>query len=254
MKRAIVFASVCLLATVCFAQRQESYHNHERHFSFVLPKGWEYVPEDSLSANEKKAIERIWKHNKTVVLCQKIGADYFATPYIMVRFASTEEHSEAVFEMLWESEEGKAKMLEGQERMIKRLQKAEGCLPKSWKDAKRIQANIGYDVDKHALFQTMELHHKNIGRIIAVTVRLLGSHRITLLRCFADGKNADAFVELVYDIVDSFRYEEGYGFGESKGIAPGLTKKLLGRGIWSWIWPILGISLLFWLLGRWAKS
>ena len=254
MTRIIIILSICFSAIVCFSQEQLRYYNSEHHFSFVLPEDWEYVPEDSLSANEKKAIERIWKHNKTVVLCQKIGADYFATPYIMVRFASTEEHSEAVFEMLWESEEGKAKMLEGQERMIKRLQKAEGCLPNSWKDAKRIQANIGYDVDKHALFQTMELHHKNIGRIIAVTVRLLGSHRITLLRCFADGKDADAFVELVYDIVDSFRYDEGCGFGEAKGIAPSLVQKLLGNTWQSWLLWAVGIIIVSWLIHRWVSG
>ncbi|UCH89279.1 MAG: hypothetical protein JSV49_01130 [Thermoplasmata archaeon] len=241
------------MSTVCFAQEKQRHHNPEHHFSFELPEGWEAIPENDLPNRDRELLKDTFE-KETVALCQKIGAEYFTTPYILVQFFGNGEINEFELDKLLVSNVGKSIMLKSREEMIQRLQKAEGCLPNPWKGAERINVEVDYDKDRHISFETAKLYHNNVGHIISTSVKLLGSHRMVALQCYADGEDAEGFLDLVDEVVDSFAYDEGYGFGEGEGVAPGLTKKLLGRGIWSWIWPILAISVFFWLLGRWAKS
>jgi len=252
MPRIIFIVGVCLLTTVCFAQEQERYNNQERHFSFVLPQDWEVIPENQLPSEDRELIENTFRKSKPVAVCQEVGTKYFTTPYILVLFRSTEEVPETEIEKVFRDQ--KDILMKNLKKRIELLKKTEGGFPKSWQGAKQRGVKVDYDRDRHISFEIAKLHQKDVGSIAVVTVKLLGSHRMVTLHCFADGTASENFLNVVNDVVDSFRYEEGYGFGEAKRIAPGLTQKLLGRGIWSWIWPILGISLLFWVLGRWARG
>jgi len=254
MKRTTLFISILLLATACLAQEQTKYESSEHHFSFMLPEGWEAIPADSLSKEERNNIEQIFNSSTPVTLCQESGADYFSTPYILVQFVSTEEYSESVLEKVWDSEIGRKQLRESQGKLIVRLQKAEGCLPKSWIDAKATNTKIIHDKNRHLSFETIELYHKTIGKVVEATVRILSSHRLIILYCFSDAENSEKFLNLVNNVVDSFRYDEGYEFGGGKGVASAMTRKLFGGSIWSWIWPIIAISIVFWLINRWVKN
>ena len=250
--RVITILCVFFSATASLAEGSHVYHNTDMHFSFILPEGWEQIPVDELSREDRKALERDFT-SKTTFVCQKIDAEYLTIPCILVQIKSTEEVRETELEKLFlQNKEMTLKVLRTN---IEGIQKAEGpTMLKSWKGAKQVEIDAYYDKGKHASFETARLRHKNGGDIVLVTVKLLGSHRMASLQCFADGEDAEGFLDLVDEVVDSFAYDKGYGFGEGKGIAPGLTKKLVGRGIWSWILPILGISVFIWLLRRWAQE
>jgi len=237
---------------VGFGQDQSRYYNSEWHFSFSLPKGWEHIPVDELPSKERKTLDKGFM-SKTLAVCQKIDAEYFTTPYILVQIRSSEELSEAFIEKIFTEHGERTK--KALEINTSNLQKGEGLsMLKHWKGAKRVKTKFEYDKNKHISFEMAELYHGNLGKLIAVTVKLLGSHRMASLRCFAEGDDAENLLDLVDEVVVSFAYDKGYGFGETKGVAPGLVRKLFGGSIWSWVWPILGISIFSWLLRRWATN
>jgi hypothetical protein len=252
MKRCLVVIGICFFATICLGQGQSRYHNSNHHFSFMLPEGWEYIPVGELSSEEIKTLKNPFKLSKTVALCQKIGAEHFTTPYIVVRFRSSEEMPEAAIETVFL--EHKEITVRNLEVMIGLLQNAEGCLPKFWEGAERKEAEVEYDKDRHISFETAKLYHKSVGEIVVVTVKVLGSHRMVTLRCYADGEDVENFLDLVNRVVDSFSYDKGYGFGEGKGIAPGLAQKLLGNTWQSWLLWAVGVIIVSWLIRRWVTS
>lgn len=253
MKRCLVVMGICFFATSCFGQTQSTYHNPAWHFSFVLPKGWEYIHEEDLPSNYRRTIEKSFSFKSTTVtVCQKIGAEYFATPYILVQIKSSEEMSEVEVEKFFLKR--RKFLLENLEMMIDFLQKAESGMLKSWKGAERIGGEVEYDKNRHISFETAKLYHKSVGDIIAVTVKLLGSHRMATLRCYVDGEDAENFLNLVNRVVDSFKYDMGYGFGEAKGIAPGWARKLLGNTWQSWLLWAVGVIIVSWLIHRWVSG
>jgi hypothetical protein len=249
MGRLTIIVGVCLLATVCLGQEESTYHNPDYHFSFVLPEGWETIENDDLPVQEKSLIESTFEKSMPVALCQKIDGKYLSPPYILVLFRSTEEVPESEVEKLFS--QGDEIMMLNLKKRILLLQEAEGAYPNSWKGAKEQRAEVNYDRDRHILFETARLQHQRIGEAIAVTVKALGSHRMVTLHCFGDERSSRDFLDLVNSLVDSFSFDEGYGFGESGGLA-GTTRKL-SKKVWYWIGPGGVILILVLLLGRWAR-
>lgn len=253
MKRCLVIIGICFFAATCFGKERSKYHNSDWHFSFVLPQGWEYIHEEDLPNNYRRIIEKSFSFKSTTVaVCQKIGADYFKTPYMLVQIKSSEEMSEVEVENFFLK--GRKILLKNLEMIIDFLQKAESGMLKSWKGAERIGEEVEYDKDRHISFETAKLYHKSVGDIVAVTVKILGSHRMATLRCYADGENAENFLNLVDEVVDSFTFDKGYGFGEARGIAPSLVQKLLGNTWRSWLLWAVGIIIVSWLIHRWVSG
>lgn len=250
MSRVAVVISICFLAVACFAQGRLSYRNSDWHFSLVSPEGWEFIPEDELPNGFRERLEKEFE-SETVAICKKVDADYFETPYIIVQIKSSQEIPEkSLHELFVEHRELALKVLE---KNAENLQRGKHfSMLKFWNGAKRTRTDFQYDKLRHIAFETAELHHKSLGKIIAVTVKLLGSHRMASLQCFADGEDAKGFLDLVDEVVDSFAYDRGYGFGEGRGIAPGLTQHLQKKSRKSWILWVVVIIVFSWLTHRWV--
>ena len=60
---------------------------------FLLPEGWEYITEDALPNKYRTTLKEQFI-SKTLAICQKTGAEYFTTPYILVQVKSSQEMSE----------------------------------------------------------------------------------------------------------------------------------------------------------------
>jgi hypothetical protein len=89
--------------------------------------------------------------------------------------------------------------------------------PGTWNRAKLANADSYYDADRHVYFETIELHKPNradAGSFIEFRAIFLGSHRQTSFRFVWQGDDPDGFREYAHSIVDSFSYDDGYGFGE----------------------------------------
>lgn len=247
-----VIISVCLLATVCFGQEETTYNNPNCHFSFDIPEGWEVIDVNDLPDENRESLRYTFS-KPTVALCQKLGAEYFTTPCIYIQFRASKDIKEDKLHTLFSLDIGKGALRKGCEDMIQALQKAEGCLPKSWKGAKRIDVKVDYDKDRYISYETAKLYHDKVGHIISVAVKPLGSHRMVTFHCFADGEDTKNFRGLVNQIINSFSYEKGYGFGEDGGPASGF-KRILSRKVLYWTVPTVVIFVLLFVLERWARG
>ena len=254
MLRVIWILSTCLLTTVCFGQEQLRYYNSKEHFSFELPRRWDYIPVEDLPVDIRESIDNFFPKGGALAICQKVGNKYLEPPYILVQGGSTREVSETLFDKMWRSKEGRDSFLRKKEETIRCIQNAEGYLPKSWKGAKLVEKEIEYDTNRHISFETLEFYHDSVGKIIVATVRALGSHRLAVLRFYLEGDDAENFWDLVEEVSESLKYDEGYGFGETKGVAPGLTQKLLGNTWQSWLLWAVGVIVVSWLIRRWVAG
>ncbi|MHC4571058.1 MAG: hypothetical protein ACYS0C_03130 [Planctomycetota bacterium] len=254
MGRVTIIISVCFLATLCLGQEGSRYHNSKEHFSFELPEEWEAIPLEELPTEHKQAIDNFFPKGGALGVCRKIGNKYLEPPYILVQGGSIGKVSETVFDEMWRSTEGRDDFLRKKEKTIRRIQNAEGYLPKSWKGAKLVEKGLDYDAGRHISFETLKFYHTNVGRIVVATVRALGSHRIIVLRFYLDGNDAENFTDIVEKIMESFSYDKGYMFGETKGENSGFIRAFTRKAIWYSILFVGGISILYMILERWVKS
>lgn len=254
MTRIIGILSTCLLATICFGKEGFRYHNSEKHFSFELPEEWEVIPLEELPSEHKQAINDFFPKGGALAVCRKIGNKYLEPPYILIQGGSTGKVSEAVFDEMWRSTEGRDSFLRKKEKMIKNIQNADGYLPKSWKGAKLVEKELDYDTSRHISVETLKFYNIEVGKIVVATVRALGSHRMIVLRFYLDGKDAENLTDIVEKIIDSFYYDKGYMFGETKGKISVFTRAFTRKFILYSILSVGGISILYMILGRWVKS
>jgi hypothetical protein len=252
VSKTVLLLIFSLLTNVSFSQEQ--YHNAANNFSLMLPEGWEVLSADELDIEQRDLIEQTFRRSSPLAVCREVGADLFETPYILIQYGSTEEFSESVIEQLWLTETGRDKVKNSQKKLMSRIKNAEGCLPSSWKGAEEIGTQIDYDKNRHLSFEMIEMYSDGLGELMAITVRFLGNHRVTVLYCFADGENAEDFLELVSDIADSFSYDKGYGFGEGGGTTSVFIRAFIRRSVLYMAITVGGISLLIWILRRWAES
>lgn len=209
MTRIVVIVSFCFLATVCFGQEQKTYRDKVRNFSFVMPDGWTAVGGRLLAKEDKEPFEQTFK-GEIVGLCHKEGTEQFVSPYIMVQAVGTGKTEETEVEEKLQSAYGK-KLLR------KRAKKIKDILPRVGEGARVTESEYKYDEALHASFSRIELDHQSVGEIVLVSVELLGSYRMITLHFYADGDDCLDISELVDEVVASFSYTEGYGFGEGKG-------------------------------------
>jgi hypothetical protein len=216
MKRVFLILWFCFFSSLCFGQRIRFYVQDEP-FQFMTPDGWHNVPRPKLPSEHLEALEEVF--GETILAVSKLtDADYFISPYIITQLETTGTTSEHEIENLIKTGEGRDKALEKLE---------EGAAILTWvgEGAELAEADIEYDEEKHAIITTMELDYSGVGNILVISVEMLGSYRKTTLHFYADGPDTKHMSDLVAEILDTFSYEFGYGFGGGMGTPEESTVK-----------------------------
>jgi len=244
MARVIVIIGVCFLATVCSAQQE--YSNSKWHFSLTVPEDWEVITEDMLLSEHTEELEIRFEDVEILALCQEAG-DEDEKNSMLVQARNIGDAKEGlVLEALYEDrlrsdqnwKVGKFYLKGFRADLIEQGQIAKKSKYKSY---------IYYDSDRHIFFEKIVLPRKRGGAIGISTVRLLGSNRITILSFNLYGEAPEDLLGLLEEVVDSFTYDEHYGFGEATGID---VVKIL----WYWLFPGFGTVIVMFLLYKWIAS
>lgn len=255
--RFMMIIAMSLFGVLSSTHAQYQYHGDKLKFSFILPEGWERTPDDKLSEYYRFLLNDIRPEPMEMEVFSVSFADSLKTPYIYLESSIDTSESEKKLEENYLSYKGREheyidNYQKAWQRNIDRLRTGRrGGAPKSWKGARLIGTDFYYDQEKHAVFKTIELYHERVGKILYVRVRLLGSRRCTSLICYWDGEEPDDFLDLLDGIIDSFSYNEGYGFGETAGVITAYKKKASRKKFWLLV--TVGIPIVIFLLYRWAE-
>lgn len=200
---------VCLIGVFVFLFAgqifgQDKYRDYDEKFSFTLPDGWEAIPADKLPAETSKAITNSFKDH-VLALCQERGSDYLMSPSILVQSRAYEGSAENAAILL-----GSPK---GSESLIAEAKTVARWLSRRQEGKFDVTYTDGYfDDDRHIGYGEVETENKDGTKIFVVMLKFLGADSITVLRCYWHGTYSDEFQDLVYELVDSFSYENGYAF------------------------------------------
>lgn len=248
--------AMSLLGVLPSVHAQDQYHNDKLKFSFLLPEGWERTPDDKLSEYYLFIFDAVRDKMMAMELFSVVSEDSLRTPYIYLEGSIDTSKSEKELEEHYLSYKGREheyieNYQKAWQRDIDRLRAGRGGVPRVWKGARLVGSDFYYDQDKHATFETIELCHERVGKILYEDIRLLGSRRYVSLSCYWDGEDPDEFLDLLDGIVDSFSYDEGYGFGEIVGVVSAYKEKASRKKVWLLL--TVGIPIAFFLLYRWAE-
>lgn len=221
MVRTIVIAGICFMATVCFAQ--ETYYDDIGHFSFRIPKGWEYIYEDELPSSHREQLKETYKA-RVLVLCMEAGADYLVPPYIVVTLEGYEKPKasglveQEMIPLDWEEHIlSEFDLYTSIEKRIKQIQEAEGSLPQHWQDAEVVRTDVKYYKTANIARGTAELYKEDVGQILSAIVKLQGSYRVATLHGYGEGDDPTSFRKAIAMVESSFAYDDGYRFGQDMG-------------------------------------
>lgn len=244
MARVIVIVGVCFLATVCFAQQE--YNNSKWHFSSMVPEGWEVITDDMMLSKSTEELEIRFEDVEILALCQEAGDEDEKNSMLIQARSIGEAKEGLVLEALYED-----RLRSDQNWKVGKLYLKDfrGDLIEQGEVARKAKykSQIYYDSDRHIFFETIVLPRKRRGAIGISTVRLLGSNRVTILSFNLYGGDTEQLFGLLEEVVDSFTYDEHYGFGEATGID---AVKIL----WHWLFPGFGTIIVAFLVYKWVAS
>jgi hypothetical protein len=229
---------------------QEIFRVEDANCSFEIPESWELVAEDGDLKNgtiiEHFFIdENITTRNTSFRSGHKYNI-YLSTevnPKIIDKKAEARRISIS-------TEPKKQEVLDKSfEFLLKQMKRQPG----NWDKAKLANADCYYNVDTHAFFKTLVLNKADVGYFIKFHAIFLGNSRETVFKFLWEGNNPDAFLDYAHSIVDSFSYDDGYGFGEgSDGIT--LDLETVSKNQYFWLLPSIGFIVVIFLIRKWASS
>lgn len=258
MKPIIAVFFISFLASHCLAQ-QQIYISEEQHFSFIPPEGWELISKDEIPSRYEMMAKRLIIRQTRIeaVLYPENNSQDAIFPCIIIEAKIFEHTHSKEAEKDAKEEVERANQSDDVGKGIKSLfffLKGDSVLvPRSWKGAKKIDSEVYYDAKRHILFDMVTLSNKEDREIVVAIVKLLGDRRMITLTCFWDGEDSQDFIDLLNEFVDSFSYDEGYGFGENS-IVSKLVQKSVGNTWESWVIWIIGGMVVSWLIRRWVAS
>ncbi len=192
----LIILSMCFLALLGLAPRQNVYHNLEGHFSFVLPDGWlEYSQKDL--ATENQQVEDISDKDKPILVAfyKKIGPIIYADMNIQIDAEGRVPEDDIQKNLL--SSQGQQQLVGGVQTLVN---------DKSIEFWKML-----YDKEKNIIYSKMWVNdgrQKQI-RISAMLLSSYGFATVTISSLEKDLKNNLAdFTQ----IIDSFRFDDGFGY------------------------------------------
>ncbi len=212
MKHIVIYIIAFFLMTNT-ALGQGRYRIEKANCSFILPETWEFVSERVSNPSKSTLIITLFI-DKTIPTRKPFilsGHEYNVYIENMISPKRPEAKTEKRFLSIMADE--KQEVLDGR---IEFMFKQGYGIPKKWKGADFIDADLYYDQDRHVKIETIEMYKANVGRLTSVTAIFLGSSRETIFNFLWEGENSESFFDSTYTVIDSFEYDQGHGFGEGK--------------------------------------
>jgi hypothetical protein len=180
-----------------------AYHDHFRHFSIILPKGWARIPQKALLAKRDELIQLMPSGSdvfKNLIVGFHIEEkDYFQYPYICVFY---DEKDLLSFEEIVEehTDTGMRRTLENLEEESKDI--LQNAKPGS----------IYIDVDRRFIYRPFHFEVSGIGEIRALSAICIGNDRYTIIYSYSKATEFDKMRPVFQSIIETFAFDSGYTY------------------------------------------
>jgi hypothetical protein len=174
------------------------YHNTEGHFSLIIPAGWEEIPKDAIET-VLKSLKEDYDYTSPPQYgggFHKLDTTYFSRPYILFGIDRSGRWSESQIEKFLSSNGWENTFEEVESELSKQLP---GLIQKSK------PGEATFDKPRNMVFIKSEE---------GVSVFILSNYGFVDLHCYSDKENFENDLPYFTQIIDSFRYDAGYGYNQ----------------------------------------
>ena len=246
MKRIFLVLCICSMTAVCFGQQE--YENSEWRFSLEVPYDWQAVAEEELLGKWNELfLDSILGEEPSLAVFQKRGAENENTAYMVVLCQTIGDPHAAIPEEVglgrWYVSNACRSMVQGRMEWIRESLAAKTG-DEQWRKP-GTSGRIFYDEQKRILYETQVLSSKNRETFVLSIVRLLGSNRTATLVFHGYNENTEEFLDLIETVVESFSYDEKYGYGET-------TARNVVETLWVWLFPGIAVTIFLGIIFWWV--
>jgi hypothetical protein len=182
-----------------------AYHDHFRHFSIILPKGWARIPQKALLAKRDELIQLMPSGSdvfKNLIVGFHIEEkDYFQYPYICVFY---DEKDLLSFEEI--VEEHSDTDMNG---TLENLEEESGNILQNAKPG-----SIYIDVDRRFIYRPFQFEVGGIGEIRALSAICIGNDRYTIIYSYSKATEYDKMRPVFQSIIETFVFDSGYTYSD----------------------------------------
>ena len=245
MKKIITIILFCFFLLPITARAESlNYTNKQNHYSFTIPSGWTEIPKSTID----KVVQQAADMTSGQFIDYAAGFQFenvadFQYPYILVQEYKVNTPSYDQITKSFESNKFSENVNEKIDEYSELMTNA------SLQDP-------FVDKDRDIIFMNLEMDVVNIGKVKGLMAMFLGKSGITQLNFYSVKSEYSENLLTFNQIVDSFRYEQGYKYNEGeakKNDSPSIFEGAAEKGI---IGAITGglIVLIFGLFARSKKK
>ena len=187
------------------AQEQETYHNAEGHFSFILPDDWIKIPDKIMKETYEAMLKSTNQPMREIsyIGFQRESDYYFTYPYMAIRVNKTGRLVESEWKEYLESTEAEI----AADKFIEEKNKQPASLLNIIEQGKPI-----YDSSKHVLYLTGEAELKGVGKVTMLSVNILSNYGSVDLYFNARKDSFNEDLHYFKQIINSFEFDKGYEY------------------------------------------
>ena len=197
---AIAVLFVSQLIIVSFVQAQSVYHNDEGHFSFILPKDWEELPQGTIDYISNQARQAGGNANYITMFQKNSNGIYSRIEIAISKCGKLTD--KAIRELL----NGKDAQAQWQKIGKDMYNKFPPSMAKDFDLGK-----WEFDKDRNVLFLKSKEPNPN-GTTCTVTADILSSFGFITMNFHVFDDTFDSLLNDYNQIIDSFKFDEGYRY------------------------------------------
>jgi hypothetical protein len=209
-----------------------NYVNQQNHYSFTLPDNWIEMPKSTIDEVMQQVIdqtgEQFIDYNTGF---QLEDTQPFQYPYILVQEHEVSAPSYSQISKTFESDKFFESVTKKIDEYFELMSNAS-------------LQNPFVDKERGIIFMNVEMDVVNIGKAKGLTAMFLGKESITQLNFYSVKSKYSENLLIFNQIIDSFRYEQGYEYDEEeakKNDSPSIFNGAIEKGI---IGGIMGLFMV----------
>lgn len=199
--RIFIFALLISRITfLCFAEEQNVYHNSDGHCPFIIPDGWIEYPKDAMDELNTRVSQLSGGKVKYEIGFHKI--EEWGYPHFYLQILKNGRWTEKDLESIVNKEK--------YNKIVKKTESNLNSLSWEFKNFK-VNQSI-YDVKRNILLVSLGSTREDSGYVLGVSALILSNYGSVNIAFFSLENNFDNDLVYFNQILESFKFDEGFKY------------------------------------------